>query len=1005
MQPFKKQLLVYLFILFLSNIVYAQGSLKGTVTDGYDDEPLIGVSVFIVGTSMGTASDADGKFLVRRIPSGDIQVRFSYVGYETQVFDVTIVDGETQELNVSLSAASITGDVVEISAQAMGQVAAMNQQRSSNSIVNVVSEEKIRELPDANAAESIGRLSGVSLVRSGGEANKVVLRGMSDKYLSITVDGVRLPATDALARGVDLSAISQNSLSGIELYKSLTPDKDADAIAGTINLVTRKAPENAELRITAKGGYNQIRDSYNQYDLSARYGQRYLNGLLGVQVMANAEKKIRNNEQISIGYTNPDDAFSNYWVNNLDLEYVNEDRKRQGAGVILDFNTPDDGNIKLNTMYNSTTRDYLTHTRNYPFGDNVYYEYRDREQQIDVLSAALNGDNYLFGIKTNWSASISRSKSHFPYDYAMTFYEPSVTGSSGMMSGIPEVKDDPSALIDFAYNNFQTTTLFDAYYRTQENEDTEFSTYLDLEKEYTISSNLSGSLKAGGKYRTKNRVNERGEVFSPYYLGSWTPYQPDGAGGVGHKDYQGTSFEDYFIFNIAQVNNNMAPSLPSLRMFLSGDPESKVILGDYDMNPLIIKDVMREWYTINGLGRTGQGTPEYHEDITAGANDYDITESVSAAYIMNTLKIGASVTAILGLRVEQENHDYKNKYSPRQIGGFPVPVGAVMDTTSTYSETVVLPHAHVNIAPTDFLNLRFAAYKALARPDFNMRLLSYFPWREATTGGDNVLVLGNPILETAKAWNYEVNASLYGNELGLFSVSLYYKEIEDMYHQLSGFTTSGDSLIKSLGLDWDVPFRANTGYSLSVPYNSNDVSKVWGLEIDHQINFYWLPGLLKNIVLSYNASWVRSETPILGQRTDTTYTPHPVIPGVQVPSYKAVPDWKTARLESQPDFFGNVSLGYDIGGFSGRVSAFHQGEYFRSYNPRGNANRLVGKFTRVDIALTYKATEFLTLVGNVNNITNVEEKDIQDNAIADYRALRQAERYGITFDLGVRIDL
>ncbi len=62
------------------------------------------------------------------------------------------------------------------------------------------------------------------------------MRGLSDKYSTITVDGVRIASTDEESRGVDLSTISQGSLAGIELYKALTPDMDADAIAGSVNL-------------------------------------------------------------------------------------------------------------------------------------------------------------------------------------------------------------------------------------------------------------------------------------------------------------------------------------------------------------------------------------------------------------------------------------------------------------------------------------------------------------------------------------------------------------------------------------------------------------------------------------------------------------------------------------------------------------------------------------------------------------------------------------------------
>lgn len=69
-----------------------------------------------------------------------------------------------------------------------------------------------------------------------------MLRGLSGKYSTVTIDGIRMAPTDSTDRGIDLSTVSQGSLAGIELYKALTPDKDADAIAGSVNLVTKKLP-------------------------------------------------------------------------------------------------------------------------------------------------------------------------------------------------------------------------------------------------------------------------------------------------------------------------------------------------------------------------------------------------------------------------------------------------------------------------------------------------------------------------------------------------------------------------------------------------------------------------------------------------------------------------------------------------------------------------------------------------------------------------------------------
>jgi len=76
--------------------------------------------------------------------------------------------------------------------KAQGQVQAINQQLASDKIVSIVSEAKIQELPDFNAAEAIGRLPGVSTLQSSGEANKVVVRGMAPQYNEVAVGGITL---------------------------------------------------------------------------------------------------------------------------------------------------------------------------------------------------------------------------------------------------------------------------------------------------------------------------------------------------------------------------------------------------------------------------------------------------------------------------------------------------------------------------------------------------------------------------------------------------------------------------------------------------------------------------------------------------------------------------------------------------------------------------------------------------------------------------------------------
>jgi TonB-dependent receptor len=989
---------------------YSQGNISGTISDSLTSQSLIGANVIVVGTSFGAATDIEGNYRLNRIPEGPLKLRITYIGYKAKEINVSVVKDRTLDLDVTLAPDIVEGETVIVSAQAAGQVAAINQQLSSNTIVNIVSEEKIQELPDANAAEAIGRLPGVSIIRSGGEANKIILRGLSDQYTSITIDGVQIPSTDATGRGIDLSTISQGSLAGIEMFKALTSDKDADAIAGSVNLVTKKAPEERLVRVMLKGGYNDLEESASQYDFSLRYGERFFDNKFGLQLAANLEDKIRSSEAFSINYDRNRNNQTSYFINQFEIEYTDEERSRHGFGLIFDYDTPDDGNIKLNNQYYFTKRDYLTHQRDYPngggnsqYGSGVTYTYRDREQELNTLSSALTGNNHLFGLNVNWGMSYAESVSDFPYDYQMEFSEGSRLGEAGMATA-PLIQSHPEDLIEYAYNNFASAALGGAFYRTQNNFDKNKSIFLDLLREYNLSNSISGEIKFGGKFKEKSKLNRGTLTYGPYYVNKWRPFEllPDGT--TRPKDLSNTSFSEFFEL----YQQNRANNLPSFSYFLDDNPKNRKLYDLYDMYPLINRDLLREWYDLNknGIGEAGSlNQLEYLDVGTASANDYNVTESVTSFYVMNSLNFGQSLVLLTGLRVEQENNDYKNKFSFRRYASFPASDFSLDDTTSNYTETIWLPNIQLNYKATDFLNVRLAAYRALARPDFTMRLNTFFAFRDPFTGSSQELILGNPILKTAKAWNFEINTSFYGNDIGLISLSGFYKRIDDMYHMLNQINTTDTTLIRSLGLQAD-PLHQTT-YQLTVPYNSPKASHVWGFEFEHQINLMFLPSFLQHFVLSYNLSFVKSETTLIGVRTDTTYTEVEILPGViiQNPEYTQVPIEVTQQLEEQPELFGNVSLGYDDGTFSARVSLFHQSEYNLSFSPTGRSDRINGSFTKLDMTMKYQFTDNISVQLNVNNLTNVKEEDFLDDKVNGYRILRNSQIYGLTADFGIRVDL
>ncbi|MGA3243770.1 MAG: TonB-dependent receptor [Bacteroidota bacterium] len=1010
--------LLVLTLFLLPVVAFGQATLTGVVTDSLTSEKLIGVNVVLVGTGMGSATNIEGEYKINNIPAKTYDVRVSCIGYEAKIVSVDFSKLTVRRLNFQLTATVIQGKEVIVTGQMRGQIAAMNRQVSSNTIVNVVSEEKIKELPDANAAEAIGRLPGVSILRSGGEATTVVLRGLSSKFSNITVDGVRVPATDSTSRDVDLSMISQGSLAGIELYKTLTPDQDADAIAGAVNLVTRKAPSERLLRFDIKGDYNRLMKSSKEYDLSGRYGERFFDDILGVQLQGNAERKIRSREDITYGYrTFKNSSLSgydpsttgldnDYLINQFRVDFTDELRERNGGQVIFDVNTPDSGTVKVSALYSSTSRNISLYNRIYPAGAggvNWDYNYRYTELGTSTLSVSSQGKNFLLGFEADWNISYANSKVTNPFDYQMAFTEtPGVVIVNG--ESMPSGRDHPELnIIPWAANDYQAATLTTASRFRKENSELERSVALNLARKYTLTDLLSGELKMGGKYRNRTRWRDEAEYDDNSYLHGFFSNNLDGS----KINLTGTRFEDYYLHRTI--------GSPSLSDFISQPAPTRDLMSLYRMNPLIDDNALRQWYDLNKNGVSGASL-EYNPNDQALLNEYNVTERLSAGFLMNSLNIGQLMTLIAGVRVEQERNDYESKFAPGGLSTIGIVVSAtagIKDSTAAYTETIWLPNAQLIVRPTDFLSLRFAAYRALARPDYDLRLPRFL----VVSGSPTPITLGNPSLRDTKAANYEVNAQVYSGTIGLISVSAFYKKIDDFYHEMSGVNISRgfDSLLTAIGVTWQntEPFKSlinrTNNYTVTLPYNSDHPTYAWGFEFEHQINLGFLPSYFKNFTLSYNASLTRSETYIIQSvsKQDSVFQVNPRTgQGKWVPGtpYNAAVEVKR-QSENQPKLFGNVALGYDIGGFSARISVFYQDEYIMQYSTDGQSDVHVNSFTKWDLALKQEIFKNFSLFLNVNNLTNSQEGTSRINVVRDWHLPRTAELYGTTVDFGVRLTM
>ena len=398
----------------------ASGRIVGTVSDAVSGETLIGANVLVLGTSLGAATDIDGHFSIPSVPSGPQRLRVSYIGYAADTLDVVVPDGGSVEVNVTLQSATFEG--VTVTAQVAGQLAAINEQYGSRTVVNIVSADRIQELPDNNAAESIGRLPGVAIQRSGGEANTVSIRGLSPEFNNVTVNGVRLAGTDGGNRSVDLSLVSSNILDGIEVRKAITPDMDADAVGGTINLRLKNAPSSPSLDLLAQGGYTGLQGYLGNYKFVGTASNRFFQDRFGAIATFNVEQYDRSADKLSVGYglgsLTDGSGESALYVNNISTREETVRRSRTGGSLLLDYTLPG-GRASANAFYNSRNDDARFRYQN--VADRLAYNLERQNNETALFSSAIGVEQDFGWVQYDATATLSISRAKSPENFTWVF--------------------------------------------------------------------------------------------------------------------------------------------------------------------------------------------------------------------------------------------------------------------------------------------------------------------------------------------------------------------------------------------------------------------------------------------------------------------------------------------------------------------------------------------------------------------------------------------------------
>ena len=919
-------------------LAQAPAVLSGTVVDSLSGQALPYATLRIVGTPLGARTDAEGQFRLVNVPPGEQVLEVAYLGYRSWQVNITLAPGERRELRIPLAEAVFSTGEVTISAQIEGQRAAINQQINANTIVNVVSRDRIQELPDQNAAETVGRLPGVSVQRENGEGTKVTLRGLSPRYNAVTINGERIPSTDAADRSVDLSMVSTDALEGIEVFKALTPDKDGDAVGGAVNFITKRAASGYHGFFRLESGYNAQAREFGQWRGNFSLSNRFWNDRLGIILAGNYQRANRSSDQLDSDWFfagERADGSAIIAVNNLNLTDRYEIRNRYGGSLTLDLRLPK-GGIMLNSFLGSVDRDELVWRRRYRTGTfRQEYDFRDQQQRTLTQVNTLQGDHILpLKLELSWRASASLSQRRLPYSHTLRFRE-----DQAFVGSVDE--STLEGVVAGAKNRLDATYMQESQLNDEAILDLNYTTQVDLKRAFAWGRWLRGYVKVGAKVRTQDRTRD----LSRLWTGPGTGPLVDIA--VDHPEQFLTNANDRIL---------MTP-------FYTGPAPADFLAGRYalDFGPTLDMDALNAF-------AAAYAADYYTDDGRAVLENYTAGEVIRAGYAMYQLDFWEKLTLLGGVRRERTLTDYRGRYGRpfERDNGLVV---VARDTTGGQDYREWLPMFHLKYQAVKWADLRLAVTKTLARPNF----FDLVPWQRINDV-EQTVERGEASLQHTTIWNYDAFLSFYP-QIGLFTVGGFYKELENVdYQRVTRDREQGPT----------------TGYQLTVPENSPFTVRVWGVEVDAQTNLRFLPKPLDGIVIAANATLIRSET----------FFPFLIVGNSGPPFFLPVvtDTVRSGPLPDQPGRVFNVSLGYEKKWFSGRVSMVHQGGSLSFLGNRAELDGFNRFFTRWDASLQIKASKALRFYLNANNLSNTPERSFLGDPT---RPLRE-EYFGWTADVGVR---
>ena len=749
------------------------GSLSGTVLDE-KQEPVIGATVVIVGTTTGTATDANGSYKLPMVNAGTLSVRFSFISYETlEVNEVKINPGKATRLDVVMKESSeeLNEVVVTASYKQASSEGLYAKQKAMVAMADGISADQIKKTSDNNVAQVLGRVSGITV----DDGKYAVIRGLSERYNNMELNGSSLPSTEPNRRNFSFDVIPSALVDNILVSKTFTPDMQGEFVGGVVQVNTLAVPDEKFFTLTVGSGFNtnstgkdfwsnkryksdyffgNKRDWYGKDWKLEEYNQYiYATSVNDWDAVNAMNAKIPNrwglekytgaptqNYSVTVGL-----PFNLGGGNRLGVvaaltyrhEENTEDLEEANYRIPGEYMIPGEGgrykfvtatgavaNIGWKRPGHAVTwrnlfNNRFTHTNlqraNYSDESGVYLLEQFSAPLINRLwQTQLDGEHKLFGdrLTVSWTADYNKLNRDQPEDrLAMGSIQNTV------VEGVPQTDENGQYMVEWSFGlNGETGNFNRGHINISELEETKKNIGANLEYAFTVAGNRQ-KLKAG--YRGSFRESEYEQQF----------LRPQGNGALNYSQkLSGLAIHDYY------VTENFAGGLL--------------------------------YYIPFGLQGSRKDAYEGDQDLHAG-------------YLMAELNFLKKLNLTAGVRVEDCNMQVRTVYWDNNLG--------TTDTLMVTQNTDWLPAVTAIYNITGNLSFRAAYSKTLARPDF--RELTH--QTKYYNVDDRVTYYGAGELKQPSTNNIDLRLEWYPQAGEVVSLSAFYKKFKDPIEMIGRVSQDG----------------------------------------------------------------------------------------------------------------------------------------------------------------------------------------------------------------------